>query len=607
MVENQEFLPIGSQFGDYRIESVLSTDATGVVYLAESDNHECRVALRIIDPAYEKSNPEFKQNLIKDIERMLSCPQANLCAIYDMGRDPETLFAYVLMEWIPGGTLRNKLKKSGRYSIVEALLVIEKIIPALLTAESCNVVYRDITSDSILFMEDGTTPKLADYRGGEELAIANHLYLPPERVSNPEVRNTPALVYSLGVLLWEMLVGMLPTVESVKDRPFPNIHEARADVPDDLANLIERMTQQDPHERIQALELVFAELKRIGSMSNTQKRRFSARIKLSRQLLDDVAGSRRSNTVSVSVGGAKTCEVKPAKGKSGKTTVRRTFSTIPPSSRGAAWGAGHHRARSVASAQTGTAIPPQEQTPAWLYVAFGGLSVAVVLILFFSAFFYQMTFKLTYPPKTSDASATALRVPPKAESVAQPTQVEPVSKPKVVKTDPAKKNEPVVAQKTPQNRPSSGLEDKALDPSAFPESIAPELRQYGLLLSNVEKGEKSDAERAILEAVNEARMIDPDMRAYDLNGNTSVPGKKNLSGERTNVLRMGKVFLIMELLRKQCPSLRHKYALEKLKFVTELPKPRELSLKETVMLVGRAVEHDVTALFRKFGVTSGLE
>ena len=133
--------------------------------------------------------------------------------------------------------------------------------------------------------------------------------------------------------------------------------------------------------------------------------------------------------------------------------------------------------------------------------------------------------------------------------------------------------------------------------------MATELRRYAMYRQMCEKGRATEANAAILAAVNAARMIDPDLRAYDFDGKSDLPGHDTaLPPKDRAVLRAGKLFLMMELLRKDCPTIMDNYARAKRKATIKLTRARPLSIHDTVALLSNAAQKDLFPFFRSFGV-----
>ena len=152
----------GGKFGDYTVLKLLGAGGMGAVYLIRGDSSGNEFAVKILDPEMEKSDPEFKQRFIFEAELAMSIRHENLIQVFDVGRDPETGYGYILMEYVPGGTVRDRLTKWGALSVEEASDIVSRVARALAAVAAHNVVHRDVKPDNIMFTADGVTPKLAD-------------------------------------------------------------------------------------------------------------------------------------------------------------------------------------------------------------------------------------------------------------------------------------------------------------------------------------------------------------------------------------------------------------------------------------------------------------
>ena len=148
------------------------------------------------------------------------------------------------------------------------------------------------------------------------------------------------------------------------------------------------------------------------------------------------------------------------------------------------------------------------------------------------------------PAKTEEA------VVPTPEVEVQPAVA--VAKPKPPATQP--KPKPVSATKPSKSH---------VNASAFVEEIAPELRRYAMYRRMATVPEtRAEAYKAVLKAINDARVLDPDMKIYDLDGTSSLAERPTLAAADRATIRAGKVFLALELTRAECPKLMERYARE---------------------------------------------
>lgn len=579
---NPNLLKPGGTFGDYTVVKLLGAGGMGAVYLIRGDASGREFAVKILDPEMEKSDPEFKQRFIFEAELAMSIRHENLIEVFDVGRDPETGYAYILMEYVPGGTVRDRLTKWGALSVEEAGDIVSRVARALAAVAAHHVVHRDVKPDNIMFTADGVTPKLADL-GIARLAnektrhtaitengfiIGSPAYMSPEQMENAHLADIRSDIHALGVTFWEMLAGRRPyegedalaiVARAMKGEAIPDVRRFRPDVPAGIADLIARMTRPNVEERIQTPDEVADELDRLLATDGGNGRR-RIRVPSRRELaaLRQAARSRRRADKSLWIGlsALAAALVVGVMGMALLVKALRPELPAPPSA--------PSLPPDPLSVLTTTETPVAE-TP----VSAGGAEMP------------------------SDASSAASAAEASAGSVAEPVPA------------PSAEESPAVAKPAPQ--PSSTPAPVPARPrpnaAAFVETIAPELRRYAMYRRMATVPEtRAEAYKAVLKAVNDARLLDPDMRIYDLDGSANLPDRAPLASADRATLRTGKVFLALELTRADCPKLMEQYAREKIAATATLPQPRALSLDDVVALLGRAAKKDLFPLFRELGV-----
>ncbi len=570
----------GGTFGDYTVVRLLGAGGMGAVYLIRGASSGNEFAVKILDPEMEKSDPEFKQRFIFEAELAMSIRHENLIQVFDVGRDPDTGYGYILMEYVPGGTVRDRLMKWGALSVEEAGDIVRRVARALAAVAEHHVVHRDVKPDNIMFTADGVTPKLADL-GIARLAnektrhtsitehgfiIGSPAYMSPEQMENAHLADIRADIHALGVTFWEMLAGRRPyegedalaiVARAMKGEPIPDIRRFRSDVPAGIADLIARMTRPNVAERIQTPAEIADELDRLLAGGGGGGRR-RVRVPSRRELaaLRHVRQTRERANKSLRIGLAALAAAAVVGVMGFAMLVRSMQQPVTPA---------HVPAPVTDPLAVLTPAPDNGGS---------GLSEA--------------------------ASGVGLESPEAASGRPQPPDSaqnqEPGTKNQEPGTTPTQS--PVVSKPAPKPAPTP-----AATAAAFVEVIAPELRRYAMYRRMATVPETRDeAWRAILKAINDARLIDPDMRIYDLDGKPNLPGRAALAPAARATMRTGKIFLALELTRADSPKFMERYAREKIAATARLPKPRALSVDDVVALLGRAAKKDLFPLFRELGV-----
>lgn len=270
----------GDSFGDYRVIKLLGKGGMGSVYLLENAGG-ARVAAKILDPA-TAGDHESRKRFLREAQLALGVKHPNLLKVYDVGEDPDSGLCYQLMEYVPGGTLADQLRK-GPYSISGAVRIVSQIASVLEFARQRGIVHRDIKPDNIMFGADGRV-KLAD------LGIARHYesmteatmtetgammgtpaYMAPEQMMDARKVDSRADIYSLGVVFYEMLTGRRPRAndtvfqlmaKAMAGVPIPDVRQLRPEVSEPLAELVNGMCAMKAEERIATPAEIVAALAR---------------------------------------------------------------------------------------------------------------------------------------------------------------------------------------------------------------------------------------------------------------------------------------------------------------------------------------------------------
>ena len=259
----------GDMFGDCIVERLLGRGGLGYVYLVHGPDGE-RYALKALRTDVAGAPPDYKQRFAQEANLMMTMRHRNLVRVYDAGEDAEMGICYIMMEYMPGGTLKDHIVKNGAMSVAGAISIATQIAEALAMAHFHGVIHRDVKPDNILFAADGT-PKLSDLsvakllRGTGEgtqtmqgVIIGTPAYMAPEQIIDSSHIDERADIYSLGVALYEMLTGKRPNAGStvmgmlakaVKGDPLPDVRTMRPEVSASVAYVLSLMCAPKPENR----------------------------------------------------------------------------------------------------------------------------------------------------------------------------------------------------------------------------------------------------------------------------------------------------------------------------------------------------------------------
>ncbi|MBI3650587.1 MAG: protein kinase [Acidobacteria bacterium] len=209
--------------GKYRIEVKLGAGGMGQVYRATRLNIGDRVAVKILQPEFA-DQPQLIKRFHLEAQAAARLKHPNVVAVYDFGTTASGLM-YLVMEMVEGHSLREVMNRHGRFTPHEAYKVVAQICAALDEAHHHNIVHRDLKPDNILVASTthGKLVKVVDFgiakllnaaEDSEKLtqtgaALGTPYYMPPEQCLGQAI-DQRADLYSLGILLFEMLAGSVP-------------------------------------------------------------------------------------------------------------------------------------------------------------------------------------------------------------------------------------------------------------------------------------------------------------------------------------------------------------------------------------------------------------
>ncbi|MFN9770991.1 MAG: serine/threonine protein kinase [Planctomycetota bacterium] len=259
--------------GQYRLLSLLGTGGMSTVYLAEHTLSGQRRAIKVL-PRARVNDKSYLDRFLREGRAAASLSHPNIVRIYDLANEEDVY--YMVMEYVPGVDLHQKIQQEGPASIEDALKYLEQAAAGLAHAHSKQIVHRDIKPANLLLTSEGSV-KLLDlglalFREDPESLTLLHNekvmgtadYLAPEQALNSHNVDPRADLYSLGCTFYYLLTGQPPFPEgSIAQRiamhqsrePKP-VRELRPDCPLPVEALCQRMMKKSPDERLQSCERV---------------------------------------------------------------------------------------------------------------------------------------------------------------------------------------------------------------------------------------------------------------------------------------------------------------------------------------------------------------
>ncbi len=247
--------------GRYQVRSRIARGGMATVYLATDLRLERRVAIKIMHGHLADDNT-FKSRFVQEARSAARLAHPNVVNVYDQGQDAD--MAYMVMEYLPGITLRDLLKDYGRLTPEQTMDILEAVLSGLAAAHKAGIVHRDLKPENVLLADDGRI-KLGDFglaraannntATGQAL-LGTIAYLSPELVTRG-VADARSDIYALGIMTYEMLTGEQPYLgeapmqiayQHANDTvPMPSSKVPT--IPRELDELVLWATARDPEQR----------------------------------------------------------------------------------------------------------------------------------------------------------------------------------------------------------------------------------------------------------------------------------------------------------------------------------------------------------------------
>ncbi|HVR41725.1 MAG TPA: protein kinase, partial [Thermoanaerobaculia bacterium] len=265
----------GTRLGRYEIRSLLGAGGMGEVYLAHDTQLVRPVALKVLAAAL-RGDEELRERLEYEARAASALNHPNILTVYDIGEEDDRRF--IATEFVDGITLRQRLLRAAP-SAFEVVSIGAQIASALAAAEAAGLVHRDVKPDNVMVRRDGYV-KLLDFGLARASTSSDPVkqtdpyvvrgtvfYMSPEQLRGQPV-DSRSDIWSLGVLLYELLTGVLPfdgdspsdiVAAILRSHPPP----LKGEVPDRLREIIAHALQKEREHRYQSAGVMLADLEEL--------------------------------------------------------------------------------------------------------------------------------------------------------------------------------------------------------------------------------------------------------------------------------------------------------------------------------------------------------
>jgi serine/threonine protein kinase len=264
---------IGKTISHYKIIEKIGEGGMGEVYLAEDTKLERNVAIKFL-PEHLTKDKDNVDRFEREAKAAAALNHPNIVTIHEIAKEDDKTF--IVMEYVDGESLRVKINEKN-LAFEEILNITNQICEGLSEAYKADIVHRDIKPENILIDSRGRVKildfGLAKLKGVSKLTkeistIGTIHYMSPEQIQGREV-DQRSDIWSLGVLLYEMLTGEVPfkgdyesaIIYTVLNEPIQELSLLQDDVPDYLKNVVYTALEKQPEKRYQTIEEVLRALK----------------------------------------------------------------------------------------------------------------------------------------------------------------------------------------------------------------------------------------------------------------------------------------------------------------------------------------------------------
>jgi len=257
----------GQKIGErYEIVKSIGEGGMANVYLAKDTILERKVAIKVLRGDLS-SDDKFIRRFQREALSVSNLSHQNIVEVYDVGEEDGQ--HYIVMEYIEGKTLKQLLHKRGSLTLTEVIDIMSQLTDGLTHAHEAYIIHRDIKPQNIMIQDDGLI-KITDFGiamalNATQLTQTNSVmgsvhYLPPEQ-ANGKSSTIKSDIYSLGILMYELLTGSVPfkgdnaveiALKHMKEK-IPSIRRQNPTIPQSVENIVLRAVAKNPKNRYDSI------------------------------------------------------------------------------------------------------------------------------------------------------------------------------------------------------------------------------------------------------------------------------------------------------------------------------------------------------------------
>ena len=258
----------------YVIRRSIGEGGMADVYLAQDTILRREVAIKVLRGELNE-DPVNLQRFQREANAITNLSHPNIVEVYDVGEADKK--NYIVMEYVPGKTLKQLIKQRGALNPTEAINIMKQLVSATAHAHHNDIIHRDIKSQNVLIKDDGTV-KLSDFGiastgdSSQQLTQTDTVmgsvhYLAPE-LARGKAATAQSDIYSLGIVFFEMLTGDVPfhgdtAVQIALNHMHDDIPSVRAfnpNIPQSVENIVYRATAKEAEQRYSSADAMYDDL-----------------------------------------------------------------------------------------------------------------------------------------------------------------------------------------------------------------------------------------------------------------------------------------------------------------------------------------------------------